>query len=122
MNLATLVIIIPKDNIRVLKRKKIKENIKRDEIINISIKIALYFFAQKILSSWIKEREFKIILNPKISNVDKLIRLWICRQKYLKKHNPNIRRNYKEEKTIIFEFLKVLLNSYFLLFQLFYLN
>ena len=75
MNLAKLVIIIPKDNIRVLKRKKIKENIKRDEIINISIKIALYFFAQKILSSWIKEREFKTILNPKISNVNTLMRL-----------------------------------------------
>ena len=75
MNLAKLVIIIPKDNIRVLKRKKIKENIKRDEIINISIKIALYFFAQKILSSWIKEREFKTILKPKISNVNMLIKL-----------------------------------------------
>ena len=57
MNLAKLVIIIPKDNIRVLNLKKIKENINRDEIINISMKIALYFFAQKILCSWIKERE-----------------------------------------------------------------
>ena len=53
----------------------IKENNNRDEIINISIKIALYFFAQKILCSWIKEREFKTILNPKISNVNTLMSL-----------------------------------------------
>ena len=69
MNLAILAIIIPIDNIRVLKRKKIKENNNRDEIINISMKIALYFFAQKILCSWIKEREFNTILDPKINKV-----------------------------------------------------
>ena len=60
---------------RVLKRKKIKENNNRDEIISISMKIALYFFAQKILCSWIKEREFSTILNPKITNVNILVRL-----------------------------------------------
>ena len=75
MNLAIFAEIIPIDNIRVLKRRKIKENNNRDEIINISMKIALYFFAQKILCSWIKEREFKTILNPKINNVNTLIRL-----------------------------------------------
>ena len=75
MNLAIFAEIIPIDNIRVLKRRKIKENNSRDEIINISMKIALYFFAQKILCSWIKEREFKTILNPKISNVNTLWRL-----------------------------------------------
>ena len=75
MNLAILAEIIPIDNIRVLKRRKIKENNSRDEIINISMKIALYFFAQKILCSWIKEREFSTILNPKISNVNILVRL-----------------------------------------------
>ena len=46
MNRAILEVIIPIDNKRVLKRKKIKENIKSDEIVNISMKIALYFFAQ----------------------------------------------------------------------------
>ena len=51
MNLAIFEEIIPIDNIRVLKRRKIKENNNRDEIINISMKIALYFFAQKILCS-----------------------------------------------------------------------
>ena len=75
MNLAIFAEIIPIDNIRVLKRRKIKENNNRDEIINISIKIALYFFAQKILCSWIKEREFSTMLNPKISNVNILVRL-----------------------------------------------
>ena len=75
MNLAILAEIIPIDNIRVLNRRKIKENNNRDEIINISMKIALYFFAQKILCSWIKEREFSTILNPKISNVNILVRL-----------------------------------------------
>ena len=80
-----LVIIIPKDNIRVLKRKKIKENINRDEIINISMKIALYFFAQKILSSWIKEREFKTMLNPKIINVNTLFKLSYKPSEILKK-------------------------------------
>ena len=66
---------MPIDNISVLKRRKIKENSNSDEIINISIKIALYFFAQKILCSWIKEREFKTVLNPKINNVNTLIKL-----------------------------------------------
>ena len=47
MNLAILAKIIPIDNIRVLNRRKIKENNNRDEIINISMKISLYFFAQK---------------------------------------------------------------------------
>ena len=75
MNLAIFAEIIPIDKIRVLKRRKIKENNSRDEIINISIKIALYFFAQKILCSWIKEREFSTMLNPKISNVNILVRL-----------------------------------------------
>ena len=75
MNLAIFAEIIPIDNIRVLKRRKIKENNNRDEIINISMKIALYFFAQKILCSWIKEREFNNVLNPKISNVNKIMRL-----------------------------------------------
>ena len=75
MNLAIFAEIIPIDNIRVLKRRKIKENNNRDEIINISMKIALYFFAQKILCSWIKEREFRTILNPKITNVNILVRL-----------------------------------------------
>ena len=75
MNLAILAEIIPIDNIKVLKRRKIKENNNRDEIINISMKIALYFFAQKILCSWIKEREFSTVLNPKISNVNKIMRL-----------------------------------------------
>ena len=75
MNRAIFVEIIPIDNIRVLKRRKIKENNNRDEIINISMKIALYFFAQKILCSWIKEREFRTILNPKITNVNILVRL-----------------------------------------------
>ena len=75
MNLAIFAEIIPIDNIRVLKRRKIKENNNRDEIINISMKIALYFFAQKILCSWIKEREFRTILNPKITNVIILVRL-----------------------------------------------
>ena len=75
MNLAIFAVIIPIDNIRVLKRRKIKENNNRDEIINISMKIALYFFAQKILCSWINEREFSTILNPKISNVNILVRL-----------------------------------------------
>ena len=75
MNLAILAEIIPIDNIRVLKRRKIKENNNRDEIINISMKIALYFFAQKILCSCIKESELNTILNPKISNVNILVRL-----------------------------------------------
>ena len=75
MNLAIFAEIIPIDNISVLKRRKIKENNNRDEIINISMKIALYFFAQKILCSWIKEREFSTILNPKISNVNKIMSL-----------------------------------------------
>ena len=75
MNLAKFAEIIPIDKIRVLKRRKIKENNSRDEIINISMKIALYFFAQKILCSCIKEREFSTILNPKISNVNILVRL-----------------------------------------------
>ena len=75
MNLAIFAEIIPIDNIRVLKRRKIKENNNRDEIINISMKIALYFFAQKILCSWIKEREFSTILNPKIANVNIFVRL-----------------------------------------------
>ena len=77
--------IIPIDNTRVLNLKKINENINRDEIISISMKIALYFLAQKILSSWIKEREFKTILNPKISNVNKLIRLLEMPSEILKK-------------------------------------
>ena len=42
MNLVILAEIIPIDNIRVLKRRKIKEINKRDEITNISMKIALY--------------------------------------------------------------------------------
>ena len=75
MNLAIFAEIIPIDNIRVLKRRKIKENNNIEEIIDISMKIALYFLAQKILCSWIKEREFKTILNPKISNVNVLVRL-----------------------------------------------
>ena len=75
MNLAILAEIIPIDNIRVLKRRKIKENNNREEIINISIKIALYFFAQKILCSWINERELSTILNPKITNVNIFVRL-----------------------------------------------
>ena len=75
MNLAIFAVIIPIDNIRVLKRRKIKENNNRDDIINISMKIALYFFAQKILCSWIKEREFSTILDPKITNVNIFIRL-----------------------------------------------
>ena len=85
MNLAIFTEIIPIDNIRVLKRSKIKENNNRDEIINISMKIALYFLAQKILSSWIKEREFKSVLIPKISNVNKLIRLLEKPSEILKK-------------------------------------
>tara|TARA_B100000401_G_scaffold394641_1_gene303158 strand:- start:64 stop:324 length:261 start_codon:yes stop_codon:yes gene_type:complete len=85
VNLAILVIIIPKDNIRVLKRKKIKENVNRDEIINISMKIDLYFFAQKILSSWIKEREFKTMLNPKIININTLLKLLYKPSEILKK-------------------------------------
>ena len=75
MNLAIFAEIIPIDKIRVLNRRKIKENNSRDEIINISMKIALYFFAQKILCSWIKEREFSTILNPKIANVNMFVRL-----------------------------------------------
>ena len=75
MNLAILAEIIPIDNIRVLNLKKIKENINSEEIINISMKIDLYFFAQKILSSWIKDREFKTILDPKIINVQILLKL-----------------------------------------------
>ena len=75
MNLAIFAEIIPIDNIRVLKRRKIKENNNRDEIINISMKIALYFFDQKILCSWIKERELSTILNPKITNISILLRL-----------------------------------------------
>ena len=75
MNLAIFVEIIPIDNIRVLNLKKIKENINSEEIINISMNIALYFFAQKILSSWIKDREFKTILDPKIINVQILLKL-----------------------------------------------
>ena len=75
MNLAILAETIPIDNIRVLNLKKVKENINSEEIINISMKIALYFFAQKILSYWIKAREFKTILNPKIINVNTLLRL-----------------------------------------------
>ena len=75
MNLAIFAEIIPIDNIRVLKRRKIKENNNREEIINISIKIALYFFAQKILCSWINERELSTILNPKITNVNIFVRL-----------------------------------------------
>ena len=75
MNLAIFAEIIPIDNIRVLKRRKIKENNSRDEIINISMKIGLYFFAQKILSSCIKAREFKTMLNPKIINVNTLLKL-----------------------------------------------
>ena len=80
-----LAIIIPIDNTRVLKRKKIKENIKRDEIINISMKIALYFLAQKILSSWINEREFKTILEPKIKSVNRLTKLLNMPSEILKK-------------------------------------
>ena len=75
MNLAIFAEIIPIDRIRVLNLRKIKENSRRDEIIIISMKIALYFLAQKILCSWIKEREFSTILNPKISNVNILVRL-----------------------------------------------
>ena len=75
MNLAKFAEIIPIDKIRVLKRRKIKENNSRDEIINISMKIALYFFAQKIRCSCIKESEFSTILNPKIINVNILVRL-----------------------------------------------
>ena len=75
MNLAILTKIIPIDKIRVLKRRKIKENNNKDEIINISIKIALYFFAQKILCSCIKESEFNTILDPKITNVNMFVRL-----------------------------------------------
>ena len=75
MNLAIFAEIIPIDNIRVLNLKKVKENINSEEIINISMKIALYFFAQKILSSWIKDREFKTILDPKIINVEILLKL-----------------------------------------------
>ena len=75
MNLAIFVEIIPIDNIRVLKRRNIKENNNRDEIINISMKISLYFFHQKTLCSWINEREFSSILNPKITNVNILVRL-----------------------------------------------
>ena len=75
MNLAIFAEIIPIDNIRVLKRRKIKENNNRDDIINISMKIALYFFAQKILCSCIKESEFNTILDPKITKVNILVRL-----------------------------------------------
>ena len=75
MNLAIFAEIIPIDNIRVLNLKKVKENINSEEIINISMKIALYFFAQKILSSCIKAREFKTMLNPKIINVNTLLKL-----------------------------------------------
>ena len=75
MNLAKFAEIIPIDKIRVLKRRKIKENNSRDEIINISMKIALYFLAQKILCSCIKEREFSTTLTPKLSNVKMLVRL-----------------------------------------------
>ena len=75
MNLAIFAEIIPIDNIRVLKRRKIKENNNREEIINISIKIALYFFAQKILCSWINERELSTILNPKITKINIFVRL-----------------------------------------------
>ena len=85
MNLAIFAEIIPIDNIRVLKRRKIKENNNRDEIINISMKIDLYFFAQKILCSWIKEREFSTILNPKISNVNILVRLLYSPSEMFKK-------------------------------------
>ena len=85
MNLAIFAVIIPIDNIRVLKRRKIKENNNRDEIINISLKIALYFFAQKILCSWIKEREFSTILNPKITNVNILVRLLYIPSEMFKK-------------------------------------
>ena len=75
MNLAIFEEIIPIDNIRVLKRRKIKENNNRDEIINISMKIALYFFAQKILCSWINERELSTVLNPKIAKVNIFVTL-----------------------------------------------
>jgi len=75
VNLAIFAEIIPIDNIRVLNLKKIKENNSSDEIINISMKIALYFFAQNILCSWIKERELSTILNPKIANVNIFVRL-----------------------------------------------
>ena len=85
MNRAKFAEIIPIDKIRVLKRRKIKENNSRDEIINISMKIALYFFAQKILCSWIKEREFSTILNPKISNVNILVRLLYNQSEIFKK-------------------------------------
>ena len=74
MNLAKFAEIIPIDKIRVLKRRKIKENNNRDEIINISMKIALYFFAQNILCSWIKERELSTILIPKIAKVNIFVR------------------------------------------------
>ena len=76
---------IPKDNIRVLNRRKIKEKNNRDEIINISMKIALYFFAQKTLSSWIKDRECKTTLNPKIINVNTLLKLLYKPSEILKK-------------------------------------
>ena len=85
MNLAIFAEIIPIDNIRVLKRRKIKENNNRDEIINISMKIALYFFAQKILCSWIKERELSTILNPKIAKVNIFVRLLLNPSEMFKK-------------------------------------
>ena len=75
MNLAKFAEIIPIDKIRVLNLRKIKENNSRVEIINISMKIALYFFAQKILCSCIKDSEFRTVLNPKISNVKILVKL-----------------------------------------------
>ena len=85
MNLAIFADIIPIDNIRVLKRRKIKENNNRDEIINISMKIALYFLAQKILCSWIKESEFNTILDPKITNVNIFMRLLYSPSEMFKK-------------------------------------
>ena len=85
MNLAIFAEIIPMDNIRVLNLKKIKENINSEDIINISMKIDLYFFAQKILSSWIKDREFKTTLNPKIINVNTLLKLLYKPSEILKK-------------------------------------
>ena len=120
MNLAIFAEIIPIDNIRVLKRRKIKENNNRDEIINISMKIALYFFAQKILCSWIKEREFSNILNPKITNVNILVRLLYNPSERFKKEYPkHTNVIVKEENKNILEFFKSCFNVLFFIISAF---
>ena len=121
MNLAIFAVIIPIDNIRVLNRRKIKENNNRDEIINISMKIALYFFAQKILCSWIKERELKTILNPKISNVNTLIRLLYNPSEIFEKAYPkHTNMIIKKENINILEFCKSCFKVLFFIISAFF--